>query len=142
MSDITQNTDLGRVIAVNGSYIKVELIRGDGCTSCSMRGFCFKKDEPAIFELQSDLPLKKDDIVSLEISPAARVGSALLIFGLPLVLLFVSFILAKPYFSEIISIGIGFAAMALSFFIIAWVDKRFGNKLKIEIGELHDHPHE
>lgn len=142
MSEDRQNTDLGKVIAVSGSTYQVELIRGEACGACSLKGLCFKKDEPTVFELESELSLKVGDVVSLEVSPAGRVASALLIFGLPLVLLFVVFLLVRPYFSEIISILLSFAATAFSFVIIGWVDKRFGNRIKVEIGALHDYPHE
>ncbi|HPV14888.1 MAG TPA: SoxR reducing system RseC family protein [Candidatus Cloacimonadota bacterium] len=142
MSEDRQNTDLGKVIAVSGSTYQVELIRGEACGACSLKGLCFKKDEPTVFELESELDFKVGDVVSLEIAPAARVASALLIFGLPLLLLLVVFLLVRPHFSEIVSIGISFAAMAFSLVIIRWVDKRYGNRLKVEIGEVHDYPHE
>lgn len=136
------NPDLGKVIAINGSIYKVQILRGDSCGSCSMRGFCFKKDEPSVFDIHSDLQLKVGDIVSLEIAAGARIASALLIFGLPLALLLLTFILSKAFFIEIVSIGLAFAAMAISFFIIGWMDKKYGKRLKIEIGGVHDHPHE
>ena len=142
MSEHGQNTDLGKVIAVNGSNYQVELIRSESCGACSLKGLCFKKDEATVFELESEQVFQVGDIVSLEIAPAARIASALLIFGLPLVLLFVVFLLVRPHFSEIISILISFAAMACSFVIIGWVDKRYGNRIKVEMGELHDYPHE
>lgn len=142
MSEDRQDADLGKVIAVEGSAYRVELIRSEACGACSLKGLCFKKDEPTVFELESELSFQVGDIVRLEIAPAGRVASALIIFGLPLLLLFVVFLLVRPYFSEIVSILISFAATAFSFVIIGWVDKRYGNRLKVEIGELHDYPHE
>ncbi len=139
---MSEHVDLGKVIAVDGSNYRVELLRNEACGACSLKGLCFKKDEPTVFELESELKFQVGDVVRLEIAPAARVASALLIFGLPLVLLFVVFLLVRPHFSEIVSILLSFAALAFSFVIIRWVDKRFGNRLKVEMGELHDYPHE
>ena len=130
--------DLGKVLSVDKDKVRVELMRGQGCTSCTMRGFCFKKDEPAIFEVRCALPLKEGDIVQLLINPGARVGSALLIFGLPLALLFVSFMVAHRYFSELVSVGIAFAVMALSFLLIGLIDRKYGKRIVVNIEELDD----
>lgn len=139
---MSEHTDLGKVIAVDGSSYRVELIRSESCSACSLKGLCLGKDETTVFELESEQKFQVGDVVSLEIAPAARIGSALLIFGLPLLLLFVVFLMVRPHFSEIISIAISFAALAFGFVIVRWVDKRYGNRLKVEMGEVHDYPHE
>ena len=104
-----------------------------------MRGFCFKKGEPAVFDVHTELPLKEGDLVSLEIAPSVRVLSALLVFGLPLSLLFIAFIVASLYFTELVSVLLAFGAMALSFAIVGCLDRRFGKNLKISVGGIHDH---
>ncbi|HNQ43739.1 MAG TPA: SoxR reducing system RseC family protein, partial [Candidatus Cloacimonadota bacterium] len=75
--------DQGIVTAVAGSLVTVEIQRGGGCKSCSMRGFCFSKSTPAVFHLESDLPLQIGDTVELDISPTGRVLASVLIFGIP-----------------------------------------------------------
>ena len=135
----TSTEDLGKVIWVRGNQARVEIQRGGGCRSCAMRGFCFKKGEPAVFDVQTDLPVKEGDLVSLEIAPSARVGSALLIFGLPLVMMFLGFLLARPYFNELISVGVAFGAMALSFAVVGLIDKKYGKRLSVNVGGIHDH---
>lgn len=129
-----QQTDVGTVVSVNGNKFRVELVRGAGCKSCSMRGMCFGRNTPAIFDLESDLDLKAGDRVQLEISPGTRVFSALLVFGLPLLFLFGAFMLARLWFAELPSIGIAFAATAISFFIIRCIDRRIGGQLQVRIG--------
>jgi positive regulator of sigma E activity len=44
------------------------------------------------------------------------------------------FMIADLWFSEFMSIMFAFGAMALSFFIIRYCDKKWGNRLKVEIG--------
>ncbi len=124
--------DSGIVKAINGNKIIVEIERGGGCKSCSMHGFCMKNvaDE---MELTSELPLVVGDRVQLEVSASGRAWASLLIFGLPLAFLFIGFIISSIWLSEIISIGIGFAALAISFIIIRALDKSLGNKLDIQI---------
>nr|MDK2851069.1 sigma-E factor negative regulatory protein RseC [Candidatus Cloacimonadota bacterium] len=111
----------------------VELQRGGGCKNCSMRGFCFSKSTPAVFHLPSDLDLKPGDEVELMISPEGRVAASLLIFGLPVVSMIIGFILASFFMSELGSIVFAFALMALSFLVVRYCDKKWGNKVKIEI---------
>lgn len=141
MSGFDENRveDTGIVTAVDGSRIKVEIQRGESCGSCSMRGFCFKKADNTVFELHCDLPLKVGDRVYLEISPGARIGSALLIFGLPLLMLFLGFMVASRFLAELPSVATGFGAMALSFVIVGILDKRYGKRIKVSVGGILDH---
>lgn len=125
--------DCGIVKAVNGKQISVEIERSGGCKGCQMRGFCFSKNTPSQFVITSELSLQPGDIVQLEISPAARAMASLLIFGLPLLFLFAGFILASKWLNELSSIFIGFAAMAVSFGLVRFVDSKYGKKMDIRI---------
>lgn len=126
--------DSGTVVSVHGTHVRVEVVRGAGCKSCSMRGFCFRKNVPAVFDLETELDLKAGDRVELEISPGARVLSALLIFGVPLFFLFGGFLISAHWLIELPSIGIAFLAMALSFFIIRYCDRNVAGSIKVRIG--------
>lgn len=130
----TSLEDIGTVVSVSGSSVKVELVRGSGCKSCSMRGMCFGRNTPAVFDLESDLDLHPGDRVQLEIAPSTRVLSALLVFGLPLLCLFAGYLIGSHWLAELPSIGIAFAATALSFIIMRQIDKRCGNRLQVRIG--------
>lgn len=125
--------DSGVVTTVDGNYVTVELQRGGGCKSCSMRGFCFSKSSPAVFKIQTELELKIGDRVELMVSAKGRVLASLLIFIVPVFFLFMGFGLASLFVGELSSILFAFAAMALSFFIVRMCDKIWGDKLKIEI---------
>ncbi|MCK9557406.1 MAG: SoxR reducing system RseC family protein [Candidatus Cloacimonetes bacterium] len=125
--------DTGIVTSVSGNTVVVELQRGNGCKSCAMHGLCFSKGKAAFLELESSLKLEIGDSVELEISPSGRVLASLLIFIVPIVFLFIGFLLANIWMNELSSIILAFASMALSFFIIRLCDNRWGKKLKIEI---------
>lgn len=126
--------DVGTVVSVQGNSIRVEVVRSGGCKSCSMRGMCFGRNTPAVFDLISELVLHEGDRVTLEISPGTRVLSAVLVFGLPLVFLFTGFLISSQFLAELPSILIAFAATVLSFIIIRLIDKRIGGKLQVSIG--------
>lgn len=98
-----------------------------------MRGFCFKESEPTKFEIITDLPLQVNDRVQLDISPVGRTLVSLLVFGVPIIFLFLGFIIASLWFIEFVSILIGFVAMGLSFRIVRLIDKKYGKRLKISV---------
>ncbi len=125
--------DSGIVKKVEGNIVTVEIERSIGCNSCKMQGLCFKKREPTEFEIVTHIPLQVNDRVQLDISPLGRTMVSLLIFGVPLLFLFSGFLIAAMWLTEIVSILIGFIAMALSFKIIRFIDKKYGKKLKIRI---------
>ena len=125
--------DSGIVKKVEGNIVTVEIERSIGCNSCKMQGLCFKKREPTEFEIVTHIPLQVNDRVQLNISPLGRTMASLLIFGVPLLFLFSGFLIAAMWLTEIVSILIGFIAMALSFKIIRFIDKKYGKKLKIRI---------
>ena len=125
--------DSGIVKKVEGNIVTVEIERSIGCNSCKMQGLCFKKREPTEFEIVTHIPLQVNDRVQLDISPLGRTMASLLIFGVPLLFLFSGFLIAAMWLTEIVSILIGFIAMALSFKIIRFIDKKYGKQLKIRI---------
>lgn len=125
--------DSGIVKKVEGNIVTVEIERSIGCNSCKMQGLCFKKREPTEFEIVTHIPLQVNDRVQLDISPLGRTMASLLIFGVPLLFLFSGFLIASIWLTEIVSILIGFIAMALSFKIIRFIDKKYGKQLKIRI---------
>jgi sigma-E factor negative regulatory protein RseC len=125
--------DSGIVTAVNGKQVTVEIERGGGCKSCSMRGFCISKNTPSEFELTSELLLKTGDRVQLEISPGGRALASLLVFGVPLAFLFAGFLIASLWLNELISIFFGFGAMAIGFLLVRLIDRKCSNRLNIRI---------
>ena len=125
--------DVGTVVAVNGSRVKVELVRGGGCKSCSMQGICFGRNTPAVFDLESDLDLNPGDRVELEIAASTRVLTSLLVFGLPMLCLFAGFLVASHWLAELPAIAVAFGVTALSFLIMRQIDKRYGNRMQVRI---------
>ncbi|MDI3503982.1 MAG: sigma-E factor negative regulatory protein RseC [Candidatus Cloacimonadota bacterium] len=125
--------DVGLVTAFERGIATVELQRGGGCKGCAMRGFCFSKSSPAVFHLPSELELHAGDKVELNISAQGRILASLLIFGLPVIALIGGFLLANQFVSELSSIILAFIAMALSFLVVRFCDKKWGQSVKIEI---------
>jgi positive regulator of sigma E activity len=126
--------DVGTVVQVRGKQVRVELTRGAGCKSCSMRGMCFGRNTPAVFDLETELELQEGDRVQLEIAPGTRILSSLLVFGMPMLFLFGGFLIASRWLGELPSIGIAFAATLLSFIIMKFIDRRLGNRIQVSIG--------
>ncbi len=129
-----KQTDIGTVVRIDGNRVRVEVQRGAGCKSCSLRGMCFGRNTPSIFDLTSELDLQPGDRVELEIAPATRILSALMVFALPLVLLFAGYLIASRWLAELPSIGVAFLAAALSFLIMKWIDRSWGGRIQVQIG--------
>ncbi|HQP62487.1 MAG TPA: SoxR reducing system RseC family protein, partial [Candidatus Cloacimonas sp.] len=65
--------------------------------------------------------------------PVGRTLVSLLVFGVPIIFLFLGFIIASLWLIEFVSILIGFVAMGLSFRIVRLIDKKYGKRLKISV---------
>jgi len=124
--------DSGIVKEVLDNAVLIEIERGSGCKSCSMHGFCMK-NVTSEFVVETDMPLEAGDKVLLDISAVGRVWASLLIFGLPLAFLFIGFIVANYWLSELLSILAGFTAMGLGFVMVRCLDSGFARKLNIRI---------
>jgi positive regulator of sigma E activity len=129
-----QQTDVGTVVEVNGNRVRVEVKRSGGCNHCAMRGLCFGNNTPAVFDLRSDLELTVGDTVELDIAPGSRVFSALVVFGIPMLMMFAGFIVAQLWLTELGAIGVAFAATAIGFLLIRLIDRKTGDKLQVRIG--------
>ncbi len=132
-NEYTTGEDIGLVTAVGNDRVKVEVIRTAGCKSCSMQGFCFSKNSPAVFDLETDHTMSVGDKVQLSISPKGRVFSSLLIFIVPVLFLFTGYLLSSNFLSELMAALMGFVWFAFSFLIIHYIDKKQGNKLSVRI---------
>lgn len=125
--------DRGIVKEIEGKVVTVELVRGGSCQSCSLHGFCFPQNKPALFKLKSDLDLAIDDEVELMVAAEGRLLASFIIFGLPVIMLFLGYLLGSMFLSEPLSIALAFITMGFSFFIIKLCDKRWGKNIKVEI---------
>ncbi len=125
--------DKGIVRTFQNGIATVELERGGGCSGCAMRGFCFSKSSPAVFHLATDLNLEPGDEVELAISAEGKILASFLIFVLPILFLIIGFLIANLYFTELVSIIFAFGAMALSFLVVRYCDRKLGHKFKVEI---------
>ena len=131
--------DLGTVIEVEGEKIRVEVVRSANCKTCSMQSFCFGLNKPAVFEVESELELKPGDKVELEIAPASRIISSLLIFGLPILCLFLGYFIGNIWLEELPSICIALAATAFSYIILKIIDRKLEKRYRFVLEENYDY---
>ncbi len=131
--------DVGIVREVQDGKVTVELKRGGGCKSCSMRNICSPAGKPVILEFDTELTLKPGDRVLVMIEPRFRILSAVIVFLLPLIGLIGGYILAKSFFTEGISIVIGFASLIIVFFIVRYLDRLIGRRISFALrGKCED----
>jgi len=129
-----QVTDLGTVIAVDGSQITVEICKSGGCKSCGLKGLCGSGKSSLILKFTTDDTYRIGDKVIVSVEPGVRILSSLLVFVFPILALFGFFLLGRMFFSELGAILIGFAGMALAFLIVKLLDRLIAKKINIELG--------
>ncbi len=135
MSNEENCEDLGIVTALNANKVQVEVVRGSGCKSCTLHGFCFSKNTPAVFHLETELHLQVGDQVRLDIAPKNRILSSFFIFLMPILFLFAGYGIASIFLTELYAALLGFAALASSFLLLRLIDKKLGKKLMVNILE-------
>jgi positive regulator of sigma E activity len=105
--------EIGKVVKINDDGIDIKIPTGEGCLSCSAKSAC-NFSGPASAYRSLTLPYQMDiqvgDMVTIEYQDSAQNLSALIIFGSPILLFLISYLLIKNYFKipngEIWAIGI------------------------------------
>lgn len=134
-----QNADLGIVTAIAGNRITVEIEKGGGCKSCGMKNLCGVSNSNLVLQFDTSDQYNIGDKVVISVSAGIRVFSALIVFGLPLAILFLTFMAARLLFNELVSVGMAFAGFAMSFLIIKLIDKRIANHIEFQLeGKCED----
>lgn len=134
-----QSADIGIVTAVAGSRITVEIEKGGGCKTCGMKNLCGVSNTNLVLHFDTNDKYNVGDKVVVSVGTGIRVFSALIVFGLPLTILFLTFMAARLLFNELVSVGMAFAGFALSFLIIKLIDKRIANHIEFQLeGKCED----
>lgn len=127
--------DIGFVTAVNGLKITVEITKGGGCKSCSMHGLCGTSSTPIILTFDTDGSYKIGDKVIISVETGVKLLSSVIVYLLPLVALFASFLIARSYLPELGAIAVAFIGLCLSFLIVRLLDKKISKKINFQLGE-------
>ncbi len=82
--------EVARIMEVDGASAKVRMEENSACESCGAHQIC----HPAMglkpmLEIDNSIGAKVGDIVELEMSSSSRVTASLVVFGLPIVGLFI-----------------------------------------------------
>lgn len=90
----------------------------DACNGCKAEAFCNNKnDNTFLARNDNNIKLTEGQLVTLFLPPGKTIFSTVMVFGFPLVLFPIGYVLMKHFTScnEIICALGGFAAMALAF---------------------------
>lgn len=138
------------VLAVNGRRVEIEVQRQNSCGQCSVNASCGvgalgrllgKRDKSII--INSELNLKSGDHILLGIPEKGVLSASVVVYGLPLLMLFVSAMLAQLVSngSELavsVSAIVGFlAGMFLSSIV---VNKRYAAQLNPRVLQVNNEP--
>lgn len=117
----------GRVVAVKGDQVWIETIQQSSCGSCSARATCgqglmskFSDGKRNHIRLTSECPVQLGDQVLLGIPENTLVKSALLAYGMPLLIFILGAAAAEILFqlSEIMVILIGLGSLLTGFILV------------------------
>ena len=138
------------MLAVNGKHVEIEVQRESSCGDCSLSKSCGigalgrllgRRDKLII--TNSELNLKRGDHILLGIAERGLLSVSLLVYGLPLLMLFVAAMIAHSFSdsSEIavtISAVVGFlGGLYLSSIL---VDKRYAAQLNPQVLQVNNEP--
>lgn len=127
--------DIAVVKKIENDYVYVEVERTGSCEGCAVSGICNSNDKLILHKIKTDLQLKINDRVQVDIAPSLRVLSSFIVFIFPILTMLAFYLLSKFVFSfgEDASIIISLFGLLLSGLVIYLVDKKFENKLSFKI---------
>jgi len=112
--------DRGRVFKVEKNIAWVEFAASSGCAQC---GACHKATSGnMIFEAENPVGGRVGDTVEVEIATAVKVVLPLIIFGFPIVSLFLGLIIGS-FISEKMGIILGIVFLVLGFLSLKVFDR-------------------
>ena len=134
--------ETGRVVAVEPDAVWVETLRRSACESCSARNGCGHKlldseragSRARLRVLNPDLLLCTGDQVVLGIPEGALVRGALMIYLMPLALLFAGALLGAqiPLYQTDLSAALGVAGLVVGFLINRWYSQSRSADLRLQ----------
>ncbi|MCD6246107.1 SoxR reducing system RseC family protein [candidate division WOR-3 bacterium] len=113
---------------------KITIVPQDACKTCPLNGTCsnWVSRESLHYIVNNNIGASKNDTVKVEFSEKHLVTHSFIVYIVPLISLFLGAYIGKIFFSETVSILLGFAALGITFFIIALFDKKMKDPFKGE----------
>lgn len=131
------NTESGKVVATDDTWVWVETIQNSACTACSAKSACGQHLLNSIFQSKrhyvktskaaSDVDVQLHDTVELSIAEHVLLKSAFWLYIMPLVLIMAGALLANHWFASIGEFYTLFGAMigfAFGLMLAAWQHRR------------------
>ncbi|MCK4353128.1 SoxR reducing system RseC family protein [candidate division WOR-3 bacterium] len=109
--------EIGRVVAISGKSVKVEIEPKDSCSSCAAKVFCNPSGKKMTAEVINELDAKIGNLVKIETTTKSTLFATFLLFILPLIAFGMGFGIIKWITtSENIGVlgGLGFLIIYLS----------------------------
>ncbi len=127
--------DIAIVKKIEKDHIIVEMIRTDACKNCALNGMCQSNEKAVMHRIHTEKKFQEGDRIKVHIAPKLRILSSFLLFIFPILTMILFYLLGKFVLaaSETFSILISLFGVLCSGVIIYFIDKKFTNKLNLEI---------
>lgn len=121
--------DQGRVFKVEKNIAWVEFAASSACASC---GSCHRVSSgKMVTKAQNDLEAKVGDLVEVEISQAVATLFPLIVFGIPILFLFLGLVIGS-FISEMAGIVLGVVFLILGFLSVRLIDRYVAKQKKFQ----------
>lgn len=128
----------GIVKKLHTNTAEVEIHRSAACgESCASCGLCAGQN--AIVTVSNELGAAVGDSVTIDMANRKVLGAAFLVYIVPLIALIAGYFIGFAIFkSELPSVGLGFALMAVTFVIIILCDKKLKKRYTPRIVHIEE----
>lgn len=124
MSAAQFQEETGKVVGVNGERAEVQVVPEEGCAHCGAAGFCnwTGKREKTVLAL-NPIGAGVGEMVVLSRSIISSTRSALLVFGLPALLMITGVILGALILNDLWTAILAGTGLAIGFLLIKLIDR-------------------
>lgn len=123
----------GKVIAIEGDNVKIELSRTTNCSHCGAC-FCSPMGDKMTLTTKSTADIKEGDFVRLTLNKGVLLESAIYIYLIPILGLFTGVVLGQLFINSPLYIGgLGFLGLGIGLFITIILEKQFRNSPKFQV---------
>lgn len=119
--------ETGKVLNTDGDIAEISVIPGDGCRSCPASAACGMKNGMRIIRVRNPIKAEPGDIVSIEIANKSGLGAAVVLFGLPIMLVVAGLIISAGW-SEIYQILTTVGGLIFGLVIAKVIDRLIRNR--------------
>ncbi len=127
--------EIGVVKTVNGSRAEVTVTPSGACTHCPAASICnWTGEKTRLVVAHNPTRARVGDTVVLRRHPAASTATALIVFGLPAVLMIIGIVIGRLIFNDlgaVVFAGIGVLLAGMLLYIIERARKKSGTSLPV-----------